>query len=48
MLYLPQEVTTKEGYEAYVSRIKDIDYTGIDIRDEELVETCSTGACPIR
>jgi ribonucleoside-triphosphate reductase (formate) len=46
--YLPQEVTTKEGYEAYVSRLKDIDYGGIEIRDEEIVEACTAGSCPIR
>lgn len=46
--YLPQEVTTKESYETYVSRLKDIDYSGIEMRDEELAEACSTGACPIR
>lgn len=46
--YLPQEVTTKEHYDAYVSRLKEIDYAGIEMRDDELAETCATGACPIR
>ncbi len=46
--YLPQEVITKEAYDTYVSRLKDIDYTGIEVRDEESAETCATGACPIR
>lgn len=46
--YLPQEVITKETYDTYVGRLKEIVYTGIDIRDEELTETCATGACPIR
>lgn len=46
--YLPQEVTTKEHYEAYVSRLKEIDYSGIEMRDEETLEACATGACPIR
>jgi adenosylcobalamin-dependent ribonucleoside-triphosphate reductase len=47
--YLPQEVTTKEAYDAYVGRLKEIDYTGIDMRDEEAVDAaCATGACPIR
>jgi ribonucleoside-triphosphate reductase len=47
--YLPQEVTTKEAYDRYVSRLKEIDYTGIDMRDEEVVEAaCATGACPVR
>lgn len=46
--YLPQEVITKETYDAYVGRLKEIVYTGIDMRDEELTESCATGACPIR
>jgi ribonucleoside-triphosphate reductase len=46
--YLPQEVSTKEAYETYVSKLKPIDYSGIEVRDEELAETCATGACPIR
>ena len=46
--YLPQEVTTQEAYESYVAKLKAIDYTGIEMRMEELTETCATGACPIR
>jgi len=46
--YLPQEVATKEAYEQYVARLKDIDYSGIEMRDEEIQESCATGACPIR
>jgi ribonucleoside-triphosphate reductase len=46
--YLPQEVTTKEGYDAYVAKLKEINYGGIEVRDEELTEICPTGACPIR
>jgi len=47
--YLPQEVTTKENYNAYVSKLKEIDYSGIEVRDEESVDSaCATGACPIR
>lgn len=47
--YLPQEVTTKEAYDTYVARLKEIDYSGIDMRDEEAVESaCATGACPVR
>lgn len=46
--YLPQEVVTKEAYDQYVSKLKEIDYSGIEMRDEELTEVCSTGACPIR
>jgi ribonucleoside-triphosphate reductase (formate) len=46
--YLPQEVTTKENYDLYVSRLKEINYSGIEMRDEMLQEACATGACPIR
>lgn len=46
--YLPQEVVTKETYESYIARLKDIDYSGIEMRDEEPSDACSTGACPIR
>ena len=46
--YLPQEVTTKEEYERYVSKLKPINYEGIEVRDEHYEEACATGACPIR
>lgn len=46
--YLPQEVTTKEAYDAYVARLKEVDYTGIEMQDDILDEACATGACPIR
>lgn len=46
--YLPQEVVTKEIYDAYVSGLKEIDYTGIEMRDEVAAEPCATGSCPIR
>jgi len=46
--YLPQEVVTKETYEAYASKLKPIDYEGIEVRDDALEDACATGACPIR
>lgn len=47
--YLPQEVITKENYDKYVTRLKEIDYSGIDVRDEELIDAaCASGACPVR
>lgn len=46
--YLPQEVVTKEVYDNYVASLKDVDYSGIEMRDDELTEACTTGACPIR
>lgn len=46
--YLPQEVVTKEIFEEYASRLKDIDYSGIEVEDELHQDACATGACPIR
>lgn len=46
--YLPQEVVTKEAYDSYSSRLKPIDYEGIEMRDELNAEACAGGACPIR
>ncbi len=46
--YLPQEVVTKEAYEGYVASLREIDYSGIHITEEDRLEACSTGACPIR
>lgn len=44
--YLPQEVVTKETYEAYVSTLKPLEL--VDSFEELKDEGCSTGACPIR
>jgi adenosylcobalamin-dependent ribonucleoside-triphosphate reductase len=48
--YLPQEVVTQQVYEEYVSKLQGIDYSGIEMRDDDLsVDTaCATGACPVR
>ncbi len=46
--YLPQEVVTKEVYEAYTSSLKEIDYSGSEIQDYEPAEACMTGVCPVR
>jgi len=47
--YLPQEVTTKECYDTYVAKLKEIDYSGIEMRDEDSLDmACATGACPVR
>ena len=56
-LYLPQEVVTKEAYEAYVATLKPLE--GAKEGSEEMKEAvddyeidaggdCATGACPIR
>ncbi len=34
--YLPQEVVTKEAFDAYVAKLKEIDYSGIEMRDEHI------------
>ena len=46
--YLPQEVVTKEAYDTYVASLREIDYSGIDIMDTHIAESCATGACPVR
>jgi ribonucleoside-triphosphate reductase len=46
--YLPQEVVTKEDFDAYVTKLKEVNYTGIELQDEELIESCPTGVCPVR
>lgn len=46
--YLPQEVVTKEIFEAYASHLKEIDYSGIEFCDDEVEAACATGACPVR
>lgn len=47
--YLPQEVVTKEAYDTYVARLKEIDYSGIEMRDEEYSDNaCANGACPVK
>lgn len=46
--YLPQEVVTKERFDAYVASLSEVDYSGIEVRDDCLEDACATGACPIR
>ncbi len=46
--YLPQEVVTEEVFENYSKSLKEIDYAGIEMRDEELASDCVGGACPVR
>jgi adenosylcobalamin-dependent ribonucleoside-triphosphate reductase len=46
--YLPQEVTTKEIYEEYSSRLAQVDLDDIMGFDELLDAECATGACPVR
>lgn len=46
--YLPQEVTTKEAYDEYVSGLSAVDLDGTNTLEELQDEGCSTGVCPIR
>lgn len=49
--YLPQEAVTKETYDAYCSRLKPVNYAGIETCDDEVTtadSACATGACPVR
>jgi len=44
--YLPQEVVTKEIYEAYVNRLQDINLVGSleELKDDD----CASGVCPVK
>lgn len=47
--YLPQETVTKATYDAYVASLKEVDWSGIELRDETPADqSCATGACPVR
>lgn len=47
--YLPQEVITKEAYDTYASTLKEVDYSGIHISDDDLLDAgCANGVCPVR
>jgi ribonucleoside-triphosphate reductase len=49
--YLPQTVVTKAEYDAYVNKLKDVDFSEIDESLSNEIDTgdeCATGACPIK
>lgn len=47
--YLPQEIVSKEVYDAYIATLKPIDLDTAQIDDtSELEDECATGSCPIR
>lgn len=46
--YLPQEVVTKEYFEAYIKTLKEVDLDQIAIDDSILEDGCAGGVCPIR
>ena len=45
--YLPQEVVTKEVYDAYISNLKPVALDDLRV-PEDLDDDCVSGACPIR
>lgn len=47
-LYLPQEVVTKEVYEAYAANIQPIELDKSNDLDAPIEDDCTSGACPIR
>ncbi len=46
--YLPQEVTTKEIFTEYVSKLLPVNFDNANSFEELTDNDCSTGACPIR
>lgn len=46
--YLPQEVVTKEKFEAYVATLKPVDFTDTDSYEELEDAECASGACPVK
>lgn len=47
-LYLPQEVVTRETYDAYAGTLQLIELNKANDIDAELEDECAGGACPIR
>lgn len=47
-LYLPQEVVTKDVFDAYQSRLQPIDLEGSNTLEELREEECAGGVCPIK
>jgi len=46
--YLPQEVVTKEKFEAYMAALKPVDFTDTDSYEELEDAECASGACPVK
>lgn len=47
LAYLPQEVVSKEDYEAYTSSLREVDFSDIGAYECDLAESCATGVCSI-
>lgn len=47
--YLPQEVVTKEVYEEYVSKLKEVDFENTNTDEFEIEnQECENGVCPVK
>ena len=49
-LYLPQEVTTKEAYEAYAKTLRPVNFDSVkdSLSNEMESQECLSGSCPVR
>lgn len=47
-LYLPQEVVTKETYDAYAATLQPVDIEAANALDSILEDECVGGVCPVR
>jgi ribonucleoside-triphosphate reductase len=47
-LYLPQEVVTKDVYEAYAANLQPIVLDQSNTLDEMESQECAGGACPVK
>ena len=49
-LYLPQEVTTKEAYEAYAKTLRPVNFDSVkdSLSNEMESQECISGSCPVR
>jgi ribonucleoside-triphosphate reductase len=46
--YLPQEVVTKEQYDAYVAQLKPVNIDEANAENALVDDECATGMCPVR
>lgn len=47
-LYLPQEVVTKEAYDAYVTTLSSVDVDESNTLEELTSDECTSGVCPVK
>lgn len=46
--YLPQEVVTRQEYDAYASNLRPVNLDGVTSEDDLLDVECASGVCPVR